>query len=435
MEALLEGAVLGQYAEDDEAKLSGDGADSDPVVLAPLPEALVVGGKLRVVEGGDASRGVERPPQVGRAALGHVHLGAFEAAGLRDGGVDPGVGDELLGILEAVDVADFAQDDGAKDGADARNCGDETVRPLHVGGDFPVETVDLVLDEADLLEDLAELEGKRVGGDRDPERMTGGVLDLERLVLAKAPPAGLLQKVRKLSGIDLAQFFRRRPVQKDFSGSHAERVRKELFIFREDLVQKRDRLALEVRAQVDLVGTKAAQLAQGQGLLAAGRRLLVLAQAQDPGDDHGIDGVGLGLPDGHVPVGVGHDRVDDLDAKALPDQERVDHQPVVAGGLHADDGAGGRSASLFQMAEKLLGASRGVRDFQGRTGRFAGVAENGRFVDVLCDVDANVKHAAPSLSEKALQKEVIHMALREHNLVRHTGPITPSSSFVSCPQR
>ena len=36
VQALPEGAVLGEHAEDNEAELSGNGTDDDPAVLAPL---------------------------------------------------------------------------------------------------------------------------------------------------------------------------------------------------------------------------------------------------------------------------------------------------------------------------------------------------------------------------------------------------------------
>ena len=91
------------------------------------------------------------------------------------------------------------------------------------------------------------------------------------------------------------------------------------------------------RLQSPQASTSASQLPQRHDGLLREVRGGKLPEAHDLGDDEAVLPVILCLTDVHLPERLGLDGVDDLYLKALIQQIPVHAQPVVAGGLHADE--------------------------------------------------------------------------------------------------
>lgn len=84
-------------------------------------------------------------------------------AGLHDCRVDTGEGNQLLGVGEAIDVADFTQDNRAGSRPDAGYGEDDGIDFLQLLPDLHVDLIDLAFGVVDLLDQDADLKSEGVG--------------------------------------------------------------------------------------------------------------------------------------------------------------------------------------------------------------------------------------------------------------------------------
>ena len=97
-------------------------ADYSHVVFAFSSLAFIERMNGRIFESGNGGSKPDCPAQVGRTALGHLHPGAGEVAGLLYSRIDACISGELGRRGETPDIpADFREDDGSQSGADAGN--------------------------------------------------------------------------------------------------------------------------------------------------------------------------------------------------------------------------------------------------------------------------------------------------------------------------
>ena len=198
-----------------------------------------------------------------------------------------------------------------------------------------IQKGDLPLNKLQLFEHLANLEGKSVRCDFDPQRPFSDSFDLKRLLVAEVSFGDLIEQFGQFLGRQRGDLLGGRILQQELFGGHPEDVAEQFPIFRENLIQERNDLALEVAFRVDLPEPEATKLAQGQCVTIRDSRLLVLSQHQDFGDDLCVYAVILDLAHAHVAQGVGDDGVDDLDVETLLQEPGVKDEPVVSGCLHA----------------------------------------------------------------------------------------------------
>ena len=76
--------------------------------------------------------------------------------------IDAGKGNQFLGIGEATDIADLSQNNGTGSRSYARDGQDDRVQLLQLLGNLLVDLIDLLLRELDLLDENANLKGKRI---------------------------------------------------------------------------------------------------------------------------------------------------------------------------------------------------------------------------------------------------------------------------------
>jgi hypothetical protein len=124
-------------------------------------------------------------------------------------------------------------------------------------------------------------------------------------------------------------------------------------------------------------GPQAGELAQTLDLFVgdvAGRRGL---RAEQPGDDIGIDVVGLGLAAQHVPVTSGLHGIEDDDAIAGAAQEGLKVFPEVSRGFQPDQGVPGRGPAALQGADQFCEALLAGENREALPSRFAIGSQDG----------------------------------------------------------
>ena len=120
--------------------------------------------------------------------------------------------------------------------------------------------------------------------------------------------------------------------------------------------------------------------------------LLVAAKTKHIGDNEAIPLVGFDLADVEVPQGIGLDGVEDADGESLFPQGRVQGQPVMAGGFHADDKMIGVSTEGQQDIQKPLEARNIVFEAESLVCDLSGILQNNGLMAAFGDVDAYDEH-------------------------------------------
>lgn len=183
-------------------ELPGDCDGRLPVrlALAPLPEVVVVQRRLALELG--RRRKVQGPAQVGRPLLRYVVRLALERPGLVSRRVDAGVLDDGGGVLEPAHVADLGDDLGAELVGDAGDRDDQRLDLVEQPPHPLRRLVRLALDELDLPGEELDLEGERVGGDRDAARALRRGLYLDGLLAAELAPARPVEQAHQRPDVD-----------------------------------------------------------------------------------------------------------------------------------------------------------------------------------------------------------------------------------------
>ena len=119
-----------------------------------------------------------------------------------------------------------------------------------------------------------------------------------------------------------------------------------------------------------------------------------IAVADQVGDEHGINVIRLALADlNSLAPAVGLDGVDDMDGVALVEQEGIQRQPIVAGGLHADRHFASVMGNFGNPGSQALRAFCGVGEGKTFEQRFLdALAQHGRHMMLLADIDSKVEH-------------------------------------------
>lgn len=187
----LIGAVLVENGEDDIAELAGDGADGGEMVLAAGAEGLVVLREDGVAKSRPGGGQPDGPPEVRRAPFGDFLPCSGKFSGLCDPDIQPGESNQLVRCVEAVDVPDLPQDDGAQSVPDAGNGGDVAAGLLQQRGNLFLQLCNLSLQKLQLLDELPDLKSKGVFGKTHPKRTGCRSLQLLRFLFSKPAMTGL----------------------------------------------------------------------------------------------------------------------------------------------------------------------------------------------------------------------------------------------------
>ena len=282
----------------------------------------------RIFESGNGGSKPDCPEQVGRTALGHLHPGAGEIAGLPYGWIDACISSELCRRGETPDIpADFRENDGSKSGADAGNGCKLRIKAGQQARDFGVENVHGRLQRANLFDMLSNDEREAAGSHHNAERISGCVLDFNGFFRAQPAATGLLRYLGKLLRGNRQHSFRRGVLGQDFHGRGSKGIRKELLVFREDLVKQSNDLALEIGSHIDDIEPLAAQLAHGLKVAGLYGCLAIPAKADDVGDDNAVNRIRLGLADVHAAQRIRLNGVDDMNRVAIIAQMGITAAP------------------------------------------------------------------------------------------------------------
>ena len=320
-------------APDDAQRLAHAVAEGVHLGLAGGPLAGVVRGNERVVLDADDRHPVGGGPEMGIADLAHVP-GGLGVRSLRArapfGRVDPGVGEQLVEVGEAPDVADLGQQRGGNRGPDARD------RLEPTGGlaveqtrDVGVGILDLALQQVELIEQEADLEGN-LGldlGHRD--RVGRGGLEALGLRLAQPPMTGARVGIGEGRGSSPGGSASRRGEAQHLPGGATGRVVEQLAQLREAQLDEAHEALADLRLLCHQGHREAGCLAQlGTGeWIAIGRRV----PHGHLGEAPGIGRVGL-RPGEPAPCKVlRRERVHHGDRDVPPAQVAGERHPVVAG--------------------------------------------------------------------------------------------------------
>ena len=159
---------------------------------------LVEGSEFGIMEGGDGGSLEQRSAQIRRTALGHTVVGGFGLAGVGDGSVNPGIGDQLGGRREARNITDFTEDDRAEDRANAGDGGNGRGQLVHQDFDLLLSIGDLLLNELHLLQKDAQLEGETVPAEGNTEGVGGSTGETLGGILAALLAAEALEQFGEL---------------------------------------------------------------------------------------------------------------------------------------------------------------------------------------------------------------------------------------------
>ncbi len=144
-------------------QFAGNCPDGGAVRLAFSPLLLIEGPEDRVDTGSDNRRHPDSPTQVRRAAFGQAIVRAGELTGLLHGRIQAGEGHQLLGVGEAIDVANLTQDNGSGRRPHTGDGLDHGIQLLHLQLDLLIDLANLLFGEFDLFDQDADLESEGIG--------------------------------------------------------------------------------------------------------------------------------------------------------------------------------------------------------------------------------------------------------------------------------
>ena len=241
-----------------------------------------------------------------------------------------------------------------------------------------------------------------VKGNGDPTHLitgvlAGGLLELLGLWAAHASATGLSEQTGQTADIDLGQVFGRGKLGEDLAAGCPENIREMLAVFGKDQVQKRDETLLFGHGGLGALEAKPRQVAQALDIFFGNRRDFGILLTEDPGDEEGIDGIGLRAANGDVASRSGHDRIDDVDGVTGLGETLEEDHPVMAGGLHADEDSLGRLTRRGQAIQEAVEtlAAMGERDVSEHS--FAVSIEQGGVVTTFRHIDTQRPHEQTSL--------------------------------------
>ena len=177
----------------------------------------------------------------------------------------------------------------------------------------------------------------------------------------------------------------------------AEHVGEERVVLGEDLVEYSDDLTFVVRAAVLERFAETSQITKRQNILVGQPGLGEVPEANGVCYQETVDRVCFRASYGKVPETVGLNRVDDMEYKALPVEEGIQGNPVMAGSFHTD-------AQLLAWSDLLLKEGRQreeslliVGEPQGLPSLLPFPVDDSGFVVVFPDVDTKIQHNAHSV--------------------------------------
>lgn len=175
------------------AELAGDRSDGREMVLAPGTERLVILREDRVAKGRPGGGQPDGPTKIWRAPFGDFLPGPGKFAGLGDPHIQSGKGDQLVGRVKAVDVADLAQDNSAQRIPDPGDGSDIAAGLLQQGGYLPLQFRDLSLQKFKLLDELTDLKRKGIFSKTYSKGIGSGRFHLLCFLSAKPSMTGFFQ--------------------------------------------------------------------------------------------------------------------------------------------------------------------------------------------------------------------------------------------------
>lgn len=290
----------------------------------------------RVVESCGVGSKPDGAAKVRGATLGHFAASPREVTGLLDGGIDARKGGKLGGGFKTGNVTDLTKDNG---GQYRTHAGDRSQLGIELG----VEARKLLLDarngllkRLDLFQILPDQQAEGIAGKQDAKGITRNVLNLNRFVVAEATATGKRDQIAKLGGVHGDDFFGCGVFRKELHGGHAKGIREQFFVFGEYLIKQRNDLAFEIRDHVHDEESMTAKFPKRMDIRRRNSGFGVASKADNLGDDEGILGIVLSLPDIKIPQRVGLYGIDHMDGEARVTQMPVQRQPVMAGSFQAD---------------------------------------------------------------------------------------------------
>lgn len=222
-----------------------------------------------------------------------------------------------------------------------------------------------------------------------PKEFFGCVLDFNGFFRAQPAATGLLQYLGKLLRGNRQHFFRRGVLGQKLHGGYPKGIRKELLVFREDLVKQSNDLALEIGSHIDDIEPLAAQLAHRLKVAGFYGCLAIPAEADDVGDDNAVNRIRLGLADIHATQRVRLDGVDDMHREAVIAQMGIKRQPVVSCCFHAEYD---RLLEASYHIHEFVVTSLGIGKAHGLADDASILSDYGRFVVALGNVNTDKQH-------------------------------------------
>lgn len=385
-----------QHGDADFDEIGGHDTEGFLLGAAGADEVLELPSSLRdrfdEGEGGD----VEGPAAVTGSGLRPSAACAVVAAGLIEGGVHAEPGDGLVEGVEALGVAQFADEGGDGFGAHAWDGAED------VGGNVLKEALqteskrfDDVVEGMDHVGEAFKGEGESFGAFGDVEDMSrGGFQTLgEDKALFAAGSVG--EDFGHVLGIGLGELSGMDPfAAHEGEAALGEGVGEGLVPDGVDLEEEGVDSILESGLDVDEEGVESGQFAEAHvGLVGeVGRRAFVLfVEACDEG---GVDGVCFGFAHARGTVGVSLFGADDVDERSVGSKPTGEGPPEDVGGFDDEDGLD---------FEGPCAAGGGIEEFLGIRGGEGGQEEffeynvlvrmeNGNPADVMAGVDADGKH-------------------------------------------
>jgi hypothetical protein len=170
-----------------------NGAHDHTVMFVLAALALVEGFEIRVMLSSDRGGKPQSTAQVDGTPFAQMCVRTLELPTLMDRRIKASKGDELLQGIEAMDVADLAQDGGSQGGADTGNGGEEGAGLLEQVCELLIKGGDLVIQQSELVEGKLHLLVRDGGKGTDAQRGTRQAKDLVGLVNTEVPTAGLAE--------------------------------------------------------------------------------------------------------------------------------------------------------------------------------------------------------------------------------------------------
>ncbi len=184
--------------------------------------------------------------EVRRTTLGHMGFGSLELAGLIDGGINPGIGDQFIQGLETLDVSDLGQDGRAGNGANARDGSDVLRDLLHEISDGLVDLGALGIQQFQLSQQAAHLKMNGIGQETNAHRLAGLGLELFSLFQSKAAVAGLSQDLSQFLEVKIGEFLGGNGFLQHSPGGLQKNTGKLALIFGKNPIQDGQELTFEV---------------------------------------------------------------------------------------------------------------------------------------------------------------------------------------------